>query len=50
MFTKHSRFSSSIKPYVKAELDLAKQARDLGQAQKAFIHLEQAHVLGQEST
>ena len=43
-------FSNKIKPFVEAELKLAIQARKLGDHLKEFKHLENAHVLGQEST
>ncbi len=45
-----TRFSRAIRPYVLAELDKAKQAADNRDASGAFRHLENAHVLGQEST
>lgn len=43
-------FSQNISPFVRAELDLAKKATKEGRANVAFVHLENAHVLGQEST
>ncbi len=44
------RFSKAIAPYVEAELERAREAESRGDAAKAFQHLENAHVLGQEST
>ncbi|WP_372750379.1 DUF3703 domain-containing protein [Litorivivens sp.] len=44
------RFSKAIAPYVEAELERAREAESHGDAAKAFQHLENAHVLGQEST
>ena len=43
-------FTTSIAPHVKAELALALSARYSGQQELEFFHLENAHVLGQEST
>jgi hypothetical protein len=43
-------FCKNIKPYVDLELTLAKQARKQGDVRVEFIHLENAHVLGQAST
>lgn len=45
-----SEFSRQIAPYVKAELANAKRAGSGGDAQQEFVHLERAHVIGQEST
>ena len=45
-----SQFTKNIKPYVNAELDLAHLANKNGKFMEAFEHLENAHVLGQEST
>lgn len=45
-----NRFMNEIGPFVQAELDLADQARNSGRADVEFQHLENAHVLGQEST
>lgn len=45
-----SKFTKNITPFVTAELFKAKHERDLGNADKEFRHLENAHVLGQEST
>jgi hypothetical protein len=45
-----SQFTKNIKPYVKAELDLARRANKNGDFSQSFKHLENAHVIGQEST
>lgn len=45
-----SHFSSNIAPYVNKELLKAAQAQSAGDYALAFAHLENAHVLGQEST
>ena len=45
-----SQFTKNIKLYVNAELDLAHLANKNGKFIEAFEHLENAHVLGQEST
>jgi hypothetical protein len=45
-----SRFSKNITRFVLAELDLAIDARQSGDINNEFKHLENAHVLGQEST
>ena len=44
------KFSENVAPFVKEELLKAKRAQQLGDASKAFTHLENAHVIGQEST
>jgi hypothetical protein len=44
------KFTKNIMPYVNEELLLASKARKLGLADKEFQHLENAHVIGQEST
>lgn len=44
------RFSKNIEPYVLAELSKAENASANGDHVTAFRHLENAHVLGQEST
>ena len=44
------RFHDRIRPAVEAELDAARHAEQLGDAQTAFGLLERAHVLGQPST
>lgn len=43
-------YTDRIRPYVEAELHLAEQAQQAGNASQAFAHLENAHVLGQNST
>ncbi|MDN4502939.1 DUF3703 domain-containing protein [Alteromonadaceae bacterium BrNp21-10] len=43
-------FAKTISPYVQAEFELARQADANNQPQQAFIHLQNAHVLGQNST
>lgn len=43
-------FTQRIASYVETELANAKRARSEGQLRQEFIHLERAHVLGQEST
>jgi hypothetical protein len=48
--TKLSSFKKAIAPYVQEELSKYKRALTLGNSSAAFIHLENAHVLGQEST
>lgn len=45
-----TKFSLNIAPFVKAELELATNARQAGNSSLEFGHLENAHVLGQEST
>ena len=45
-----SNFTKKISPYVEQELSLAYQARKNGLIDIEFSHLENAHVLGQEST
>lgn len=45
-----SKFSKSIAPYVNAELLKASDSQESGDYATAFSHLENAHVLGQEST
>lgn len=45
-----SKFARSISADVQAELTLACQARNRGDASSEFRHLENAHVLGQAST
>lgn len=46
----YSRFSKNIARFVEAELLLAVQARKSGNLTAEFGHLENAHVIGQEST
>lgn len=43
-------YTDKIRPYVEAEINLAEQAHAAGNANNAFTHLENAHVLGQNST
>lgn len=50
MQTMISKFKKNIAPYVQAELDAALSARKQGSTDAEFEHLENAHVLGQEST
>jgi hypothetical protein len=45
-----SQFTKNIKPYVEAELNLAQIANQKGDMLQSFKHLENAHVIGQEST
>ena len=45
-----SDFSNNIRPFVETEFTLAIQARLNDDVIKEFTHLENAHVLGQEST
>lgn len=45
-----SRFVRRIRPSVQAELDAAQSANAAGDAERAFRHLERAHVLGQAAT
>ncbi len=43
-------FSKKIAPFVKIEIALASKANKSGNSDLEFQHLENAHVLGQEST
>lgn len=43
-------FAKNIAPYVNQEIASATQAQNSGDYYSAFAHLENAHVLGQEST
>lgn len=45
-----TKFAQGISKYVKEELVYAKAERALGNSRLEFEHLENAHVLGQEST
>jgi len=45
-----SSFSKNIAPFIKEELLKAERALQSGDAAAAFAHLENAHILGQEST
>lgn len=44
------RFTRKITPYVVEQLENAKAARAAGNHAQEFLHLENAHVLGQRST
>lgn len=43
-------FSRNVAPFVVTEIDLALKARCAGNIDLEFTHLENAHVIGQEST
>ena len=43
-------YAAAIRPHVDTELRLASSATSSGDAERAFAHLERAHVLGQAST
>lgn len=45
-----SKFSKNIAPYVNEEIHKANESKISGDYSLAFAHLENAHVLGQEST
>jgi len=45
-----SLFAKLIQPYVETELLAAVSTEFAGKRQRAFLHLERAHVLGQSST
>lgn len=45
-----SSFTQRIAPYVETELTNAKRARSAGDFRQEFVHMERAHVIGQEST
>ncbi len=45
-----NHYSKNIKPFVEDELHRASAAIDSSQPELAFRHLENAHILGQEST
>jgi hypothetical protein len=45
-----SKFSKAISPYVESELSKYQEALATDDFSTAFTHLENAHVLGQEST
>ena len=45
-----SQFSKNISSFVIAEIAAASRSRKMGNIQIEFRHLENAHVLGQEST
>lgn len=44
------KFTKNIAPVVKEEIQLSQVANSKGENDRAFNHLENAHVLGQEST
>jgi hypothetical protein len=44
------KFTNNIGPYIQVELRQAEQARTAENFTQEFKHLENAHVLGQEST
>ena len=45
-----SKFSENIAPYVERELLKSKQSQKSGDYGLAFTYLENAHIIGQEST
>ncbi len=45
-----SKFSKNIAPYVKEEIEKSIKTEMSGDISLSFAHLENAHVLGQEST
>ena len=45
-----NRFTKNISHFVEIELELASNDRESGKVNSEFEHLENAHVLGQEST
>lgn len=45
-----NKFSENLKPFVETELVLALEASTEGDHATEFSHLENAHVIGQEST
>lgn len=45
-----SKFSKNVAPFVSAEIELALEARKMGDISLEFSHYENAHVIGQEST
>lgn len=46
----NSKFTKNIAPFVEDEIQLSQAANSKGENDLAFNHLENAHVLGQEST
>lgn len=46
----NNNFSKNITPFVNSELEFAARARKSGNIFSEFQHLENAHVIGQEST
>tara|TARA_R110001583_G_scaffold173334_1_gene327367 strand:- start:2536 stop:2928 length:393 start_codon:yes stop_codon:yes gene_type:complete len=49
-FNQVSSFSKNVAPYVTEEIQRAFQARKSGSIELEFSHLENAHIIGQEST
>ena len=45
-----SSFAQNLKPHIEAELRAAQEARLAGDIRAEFQHLENTHVIGQEST
>ncbi len=45
-----SEFSKNVRPFVEVELNLANEAYSTEEYAIEFSHLENAHVIGQEST
>jgi hypothetical protein len=45
-----NNFTKNITPYVQEQLSKADQSDRLGDVAESFVYLENAHVLGQEST
>lgn len=43
-------FSQRVAPYIEEELANSKRARSADDTRQEFVHLERAHVIGQEST
>ncbi|WP_165855554.1 DUF3703 domain-containing protein [Marinobacter sp. JSM 1782161] len=43
-------FTRAVAPFVRAELDQAREAENAGDPAQAFRYLERAHVVGQAST
>ena len=50
LFSLKSNFTKNIAPFVQSELLLASKEKELGNVDAEFKHLENAHILGQEST
>lgn len=46
----NSKFTKNVAPFVEDEVQLYQVANSKGESDIAFNHLENAHVLGQEST
>lgn len=45
-----SNFSKRVTPFIESELVSARRSRFSGDTRQEFVHLERAHVVGQEST